>query len=146
MQTSYNLECNAAFDGMIADSGFTRTESAIAEETDGIPFGYGVVQGTAENQVKLPDADTETFRGIAGHEHNDDGEYANGEPVNVVRKAVIWVPVADAVVLNASAYIVASGATAGQFTDSSSGTIATGGKFRSSTSAAGRAKVEINLP
>lgn len=142
-QTSYSQSMGENFAGMLADARDKVVESKTAEEE--ILFGYGVCAGAtdAENGVKLPDADTEVFRGIAIHEHNEDGKYPANSTVNVLRRGECVVVTADAVVLDAAAYIVA---TTGKFTDSGAGNIATGGKFKETVDAAGLARVEINLP
>lgn len=104
---------------------------------------------------------TDTVRGIALHTHQKnralatlgsssysaDG-YVATDPVSVLRKGVAWVTVADAVVIDADVYLITAGADIGKFTDSSSSPniqVPTA-KFRSATSGAGIAKIEVNIP
>ena len=103
----------------------------------------------------------DTVRGIALHSHQTNrtiptlnassytaAGYVATDPVNVLRKGVAWVNVADAVVIDSAAYLITAGSDIGKFTDdSSSPNIAVPtGVFRSATSGAGIAKLEINIP
>jgi len=103
----------------------------------------------------------DTFRGIALHTHQDNRTmpvlgssvfgatgYEAGAAVNVLRKGVAWVVVADAVALDAAVYLIPGATTNAQFTDetTSPNILVPTAKFRSSTSGAGIAKVEINIP
>jgi len=74
--------------------------------------------------------------------------YLANDPVNVLRKGMAWVEVADAVVENAAVYLITTGADKGKFTDdtTSPNILVPTGVFRSATSGAGIAKVEINIP
>lgn len=153
-QTAYNQNMAASYAGMKADAGNDRVESYLAEETNGIPFGYGVVAGTDPlTQVKLPDADTDEFRGIALHTHKQASGigasltalYKDEDMVNVGRQIVAWVEVDEAVTVDAAAYCTTA---TGKFgVTSGAGHIAVPtGVFRSTTTGAGLAKLEINLP
>ena len=104
---------------------------------------------------------TDVVRGIALHTHQDNRTlpvlgastygatgYLATDSVNVLRKGVAWVEVADAVVENADVYLIVTGANQGKFTDDSSSPniqVPTA-KFRKATSAAGISKVEVNIP
>jgi hypothetical protein len=58
MQTSYNINHDAAFAGMKADSGFDRIISSVAVEN--IPFGRGLVRNAAKDGVALAHANKST--------------------------------------------------------------------------------------
>lgn len=104
---------------------------------------------------------TDVIRGIAMHTHMDNRTlpvlgassfsatgYQATDSVNVLRKGVAWVETADAVVENAAAYLIVTGANKGKFTDdNSSPNIAVPtGIFRKAVDAAGISKLEINIP
>jgi len=67
------------------------------------------------------------------------------DAVNTIRQGQVWVETSAAVTADSDAYVDVAGGI-GKFTSSSSGNLATGGKFRSTTAGAGLAKLEINLP
>lgn len=85
------------------------------------------------------------FRGIAIHTHKTDGKYNSSDVVNVLKRGPVWVQVSGAVTKDDTAYVDLSAGT-GKFTSTSTNNLATGGKFRSTTSGAGLAQLEINLP
>lgn len=85
------------------------------------------------------------FRGIALHTHKVDGVYAANDAVNIARKGVVWVKVGAAVTKDSTAYVDLATAD-GSFTSTSSNNLATGGVFKSTTTGAGLAKLQINLP
>ena len=71
--------------------------------------------------------------------------YAAKDVVDILRKGRIWVEVSEAVEADDAAYVdVVNGE--GKFCDTSSNNLATGGVFRSATTGAGLAILEINLP
>ena len=85
---------------------------------------------------------------VAGSSSFSATGYVQYDAVSVGRQIVVWAEVADAVVENADVYVIITGADKGKLTDDSSSPnvqIATA-KFRSATSDAGIAKVEINIP
>lgn len=119
------------------DSGVAITVSTVV--TGGVSQATGTPTYTSDN----------LFRGIALHIHkapvNGLARYENTESVSVLRQGVAWSEVSVAVTADQDAYVDIAAATA-KFTNVSSGNLATGGKFRSTTAGAGIAKVEINLP
>lgn len=154
MQTGYNILMGAGFAGELVDARSCLVESAVCEDTT-LQFGLAVVAGADPiNGVKVPASSSDVFRGIAAHQHKEqsypfttsNAAYAVNDMVNVLRKGKIFGVASKAVSANSAAYIVASGADAGKFTDSNSSTIATGGYFRSTIAAAGVVEIEINLP
>lgn len=101
--------------------------------------------GSSQPTWSIAYSGNSVFRGIALHTHKVDGKYAANDAVNVARKGIVWVKVSGAVAKDATAY-VDLGAADGSFTSTSSNNLATGGVFKSTTSGAGMAKLEINLP
>lgn len=64
IQTTYLSEMPAAYEGQRGNFGLVNISSKVAEAGD-IPFGRAVVQGTADNQGKLPTATGQLFLGIS---------------------------------------------------------------------------------
>jgi hypothetical protein len=148
MQTSVNINMNPFFAGQIIDTRNHVIESHPADVE--IAFGLGVVAGAGADSVKLPTADTEVFRGITVHNHREQPyptaagtSYAAKAMVPTGRVGVFGIVTSKAVTKDTAAYL---NVTTGTFTDSNSGTIATGGKFRTTVAAAGLSTIEINLP
>lgn len=152
MQTSYAIDFGGLLPGMLADSGPRFVESFLAGAA--VPFGTGLQNLTATPGIVTAPASAANgvFAGVALHVHAKEQDasgvagYADEDTVSTLRRGRVWVQVADAVVLNSAAYVVCGGGTAGQFTDASSSNLATGGVFRTATSGAGLALLEINLP
>lgn len=157
MQTVYGARIPAGMPGLLADLRDQLVESFAAEGH--VPFGRAVLAGTnKEKQVVLAEAGGATFRGVSVHTHagatHEDGGYKDTETVNVLRRGMLWVEVTEAVEADDPAfYINAPGSgdedTAGKFTDTDDGTsvaVPGGGVFRSSTTGAGLALLEFNLP
>ena len=119
MQLTYNANMNPAIAGTLYDlSG--RVIDSFAVETDNVYPGYGVVGGTADDQVKLPAAVVTTFEGIAllqAKEQNAAGAVVFGDEdtVPVVTKGRVWVPVTAAVAKDAQAFLIHTGATTGKW-------------------------------
>jgi hypothetical protein len=118
------------------------TEITVTEAVTG---GAGQADGT------ITESTDNAFRGIAVHSHREPSaqnvaQFDDEDSVSTLTKGLIWVPVTVAVAADDDAYVIGSGSDAGKFTNVSSNNVATGGKFKSSTSGAGIAKVVINLP
>lgn len=154
VQTSYSSAMTVAFAGMIADARDSVIES-YAAETAAIPFGRAVIAGTDPlKQVKTPSQAGGVFRGITvaeqAQEQDSSGvvSYGVGEAANVGRRGLFWVDTAGAVVIDAPAFFVVTGGTAGKFDDLDDGTTdpVPTGVFRTATSGAALALLEINLP
>lgn len=152
-QTTYVQNFVAEDIGLLADSRSKTIESFASEGA--IPFGQGLVEGTdAEKQVKVAATAGDNFAGISvkkmGIEQasNGDVEYADKEAVNVLKKGIIYALVTANVTYGEAAYVnIAIGAKIGQFTNVSTANLAVPtGIFRSTTSADGIAKIEINIP
>jgi hypothetical protein len=136
------------FPGMVTDMSETSISTGCAEVA--VAFGRGVVTGASADKVKIPTASGDRFRGIAKHTHkeivNGLARYEATEAVPVLKRGTICVEVNEAVTVDAPAYLVATGTDAGKFCDTATNNIATGGVFRTATTGAGLAKLEINLP
>lgn len=85
-----------------------------------------VLRGVALRTAKAP------LNGVARYEIKD--------PVNILTSGQVWVQTNDAVVAHKRAYLTSTGA----WTDESSGNTATPYYFRSNTSAAGLARIELD--
>lgn len=152
MQTGYNIYMDPANEGQLADDGFTDKNSFAAEGV--VLFGRAVVPGTdIEKQVKIPATTNTTFMGVSISSYttvqdvNGDGGYLDTDTVPVLRRGRIWVPVINAVAANNPAYYMYNSINAGKFCSSNSNAqIVPTGVFRSSTTGAGLAILEINLP
>lgn len=131
--------------------GDNRTFRIESVDDTAITVSEAITGGAGQATGTVTYSTDNILRGIAAKSHREqdaDGtvEYKDGDAVNVVRQGQLWVPVTVAVTADDTAYIIASGADAGKFTNVSTNNIATGGKFRSSTTGAGLAKTDINLP
>lgn len=155
VQTSYTQKMPVAVAGMLGDIRDCTVES-YAAEVAAIAFGLGVIAGTDPlKQVKLPATGGGVFRGVSMHEQAQEQglgtglvSYKVGDAVNTLRKGLIWVQTAGAVAIDVPAFFVNSGADAGKFDDLDDGSTdaVPGGVFRSATTGAGLALLEINLP
>jgi len=180
MQTSYGINMGRYIAGQLDDLRSSVIESYIADVAMG--FGLGVMTsvvpggtyaagfipgpiggGFRQGSVKLPTAGGQTFAGFTVNQHNEQtypftassAAYAANDIVNVCRRGLVVVTVAANVTaaITDTVYIVCSGATAGQITNSSgsSAIAATNSVFKetmntASASATGLCLVEINMP
>lgn len=155
-QLSYNQYMAVAQAGMKADSMDDHIES-FAAEGGSIGIGLAVIAGTDPvRQVALAGAAGGLFRGVTlnpgvlTQDVNGVVTYPVKTIVSVMRKGKVWVPVTAAVAVDSAAYYD-NGSTPGlegQFNDVNDGTTdpVPGGIFRTSTSGAGLAILELNLP
>lgn len=151
-QLTYSQTMAVAMAGMKGDASDDQVDSGAAEGAVG--FGLAVVRGTdASKQVKVPAADSGVFRGVALQTHMAQtiagvAQYADKDAVGYMRKGRVWVPVVDAVAVDAAAYFLWDTADAGKFSDDSSGNrdAVPTGRFVTSTSGAGLAMLELNIP
>lgn len=162
VQTSYGFKAPIGIEGGLADSGFKDARSMLAEVA--IPFGRLVVQGTAQDQCKLPTASTDLStagrplglslftsmqpNSIAG----GDAQYAAKDCVSVLRKGRAWVVVEEAVLVNDAVFVryaSGSGGTAlGSFrksADTATAGALTGAKYVTAAGIGGLAQVQFDL-
>lgn len=134
----------------ISDPG---TDREFQIETTGVAITVtetvtgGASQATGTFTATLNDV----FRGISLHHHTEVrkiGETANyqvNDAVSVLRKGRAVVETSGTVAADQAAFVDVAGGI-GKFTATSSGNLATGGKFRTAVTGAGLADLEINLP
>ena len=135
----------------------------MCEESAGIKPGRGITAGTTKGkQALLPDAAADIttggmFEGISlwvqGREPGgDDGEYEDEETMPVMRKGLVWVLTEDAVAYGAAVYCrhtISGSEEEGTFrsdADGADASVVPTAQYRSATSGAALALVEINLP
>lgn len=122
MQTSYPSSISRGFPGMLAESTVLRQSLSFvnAEAAAEIPFGVGVVRGTADNRAVLPAAagDNLKFLGVVQHAHvyakpeqlGDTGVKPK-QPITVLSRGRILVQVEEAVVAGDRGFMrIAAGA------------------------------------
>jgi hypothetical protein len=111
--TDYSTTMTASIAGQLADLGVADIRSFFNEEASAeIPFGYAVVQGTAEKGALLPSTSDDAFVGIVAHSHaydpTDDlgttGIKADRE-LNIVNKGRVWVVVGETVAVGDRGYV-----------------------------------------
>jgi hypothetical protein len=110
-QTSYELQADRAFAGMLAEFDNT-TKSSISranEEGSAVAYGKPAVAGTnAETQFLLPSGAADVFLGCTVHQHGsedlDDDGIATGETAELLRRGKIWVVAADTVAVGDPVY------------------------------------------
>jgi len=132
---TYGFSLPVAQAGQKADLMFDQVDSYAAQTV--IPFGRGVTQGTAANQVNLAVA-AGTFIGVALFSHANEqalaggAQYDIGETVSVGVLSRAWVECVGAVTKEADAYVITTvGANQGKFTASSgSGALGPVGRFK----------------
>lgn len=153
MQTSYNILMGVGIAGEFYDTRNHVVESAVCESAT-IGFGLGVVKGTDERMVALPTSTGNTFKGVAMQRHKEQGypfaapsaNYTQNDIVGYMTQGAAFVQASKAVAADAAAYLIVSGDDAGKFTDSNSGTLATGGYFKNTITEAGIVGLELNRP
>jgi len=148
-QTTYNTVHPVGLEGASVDETLRRVTSFLAEGA--VTPGYAVTVGTdADTQRKLVVDGNSSFNGVALEQCTlviDDStnlaSYKDKEGMSVQEKGRIWVHVDAAVAVDDPAYVLATGVDKGRFTKTSTGNIATGGKFVKSTAGAGLTILEL---
>jgi hypothetical protein len=149
-----------AFAGMLADSHGPKDVTTGKAVAAAIAIGRLVVVDSAngDGAVKVPAATgdvTNLARGVAMHSHSLESS-SSGSPTWPIKSAVpvllkgrVYVTAEDAVADGAAVFVRHTGANAGQFrsdVDGGNATLLPGAKYRSSTTGAGLAVVELNMP
>lgn len=130
----------------------TNSLITVAQDASVIFTGVAVTAGSSQATFTATYTTADFFRGISIHEHKmplADGTlgWDDKDSVPVLRKGRIWVKVYGAVVEGADAYcVLATSGQEGYFTSTSTGNIATGGKFITAAADGALALLEINLP
>lgn len=158
MQTQINEYMAKGLAGQIADIGPTDIVTRINESESAVPFGVFVTKGSAEGTAVLPEAATDitglTGLGVVLRSHTQPrGEgYAAGDPLPVIKKGRVWVPVEDVVEAETEAFVrfvADAGEQQGAFRSDSDGTDAValpGAKFVTDALAGELALLDLNLP
>jgi hypothetical protein len=165
VQTSFSVDKVRAYAGMIADAGDKDTGNKIA--TSAVPFGCGVVKRAAPadtvEQCGVPTATADVTarpRGIAvkdesrrGPQSGFPGGYELGDSVTYVKRGRVWVAVEGAVAQDSSAFCRFAAGGGGTVlgawradADTATAVAFPTAVFRTSTTGAGFAIVEVNLP
>jgi hypothetical protein len=158
MQTQVNEYMEKALPGQLADIGQADIVTRINETEASVPFGVFVTKGTAEGTAVLPEAATD-ITGPAGlgvvlrsHTQPQGEGYAAGDPLPVIKKGRVWVPVEDEVEAETEAFVrfvAGTGEQLGAFRSDADGTDAValpGAKFITDAPAGELALVDLNLP
>lgn len=153
--TSYGLNHDAAFTGMVADGQVANIVSKINDDTATVAYGKGVVR-SGEKGFKATTASStaDDFVGVLVRELNR--SYADGEtfgapvdrPASVLTAGVIWVTVAEAVAVGDTAFLRVGATQTGDFakTAGESATLSVaipGAKFLTAATAGGLAKLSL---
>jgi hypothetical protein len=165
--TDYSLPQSPAVPGTIASGINSRAIRSKTNASGGvIAYGRAVVQGTASDDVVLPAADKTGFVGIAVRTYmyenaqTADGAfgYANKRQIDVLTQGEIWVETEVAVAPGDAVFfrIVAKGdnTVVGKFNKTADATAVPAdtavaipnARWITSTTGAGLARLEINLP
>lgn len=128
-----------ALEGVSAVAG-TGRQIYITVEGETAVVTASVTGGSSQASSTQVASCSATIFGVFPRTQKLEGKYLAVENANVLRDGEIWVLTADAVQANVAAYLVAA---TGVWTDEASGNVATGFTFRSSTSGAGLARVEV---
>lgn len=153
--TSYGLNHDAAFTGMVADGQVANIVSKINDDTATVAYGKGVVRN-GEKGFKAATADStgDNFVGVLVRELNR--AYTDGatfgapvdRPASVLTAGVIWVTVAEDVAVGDAAFLRVGATQTGDFakTAGESATLSVaipGAKFLTAATAGGLAKLSL---
>lgn len=158
MQTSVNEYRDKGLAGQLADIGSHDVVTRANASGGSIPPGVFVTKGGNEGEAVLPDATGDVTGlvglGVVGRSNTQaqDEGYADGDPMPIIKKGRVWVPVEDGVTAETAAFVrfVAAGAEQlGAFRSDADGGDAvalSGAKFASDAIAGEVALLDINLP
>ncbi|QIC52810.1 hypothetical protein AXX01_00074 [Acinetobacter phage LAPP1] len=153
--TSYGLNHDAAFTGMVADGQVANIVSKINDDTATVAYGKGVVRNGEKGFLAATSTSVAAdFVGVLVRELNR--SYADGatfgapvdRPASVLTAGVIWVTVATAVAVGDAAYLRVGATQTGDFANAA-GTGATlsvaipGAKFLTAAASGGLAKLSL---
>lgn len=153
--TSYGLNHDAAFTGMVADGQVANIVSKINDDTATVAYGKGVVRsGEKGFKAAVAASTANDFVGVLVRELNR--SYADGEtfgapvdrPASVLTAGVIWVTVAEDVAVGDAAFLRVGATQTGDFAKAA-GSVATlsvaipGAKFLTAATAGGLAKLSL---
>lgn len=153
--TSYGLNHDAAFTGMVADGQVANIVSKINDDTVTVAYGKGVVRsGEKGFKAATSGSTANDFVGVLVRELNR--SYADGatfgapvdRPASVLTAGVIWVTVAEDVAVGDAAFLRVGATQTGNFAKAA-GSAATlsvaipGAKFLTAATAGGLAKLSL---
>jgi len=112
MQLNYDVNLDAAFEGLLGDVNNIDSVSRIIEGA-GVEFGRGVQSGTDEEQSKAAALamTLAQFEGFVVHQHVESAVLAAKDVVSVLRKGRIWVIAEEALPKNSAVYLRINGGT-----------------------------------
>ena len=141
LQTSYSETHAPYVEGMIANSEKSNIVSRVVETAAGIGFGKVAVRGTADNQIKVAEADA-AYLGITVRDTTQlQDSYLQYGTAAVMTKGVIVVQASVAVAQGDAVHFVPA---TGVLTNVATGNTAIpGATWDSSTSGAGLAKLRL---
>lgn len=153
--TSYGLNHDAAFTGMVADGQVANIVSKINDDTATVAYGKGVVRiGEKGFKAATDTCGAGDFMGVLVRELNR--SYADGatfgapvdRPASVLTAGVIWVTVAEDVAVGDAAFLRVGATQTGDFakTAGESATLSVaipGAKFLTAATAGGLAKLSL---
>jgi len=106
------ITADSAGTGFTATANTNVTAVVTTQNSGDVPFGVGVVQGSASDLAHLPTATGQTLVGITcldqtqpNQPSTGDHEYTAGSAMGIVEQGRVWVIVEDAVVAGGSVYI-----------------------------------------
>lgn len=145
----------AALDGVTASVTAARVITVVVANQDGLAEDFLVTAGVSQATITPTYSTADIFAGVMVHEHvmarstvdgSEVAKYFNKHAANVLDEGIIWVPVTEAVAVDDTAYVIATGSNRGKFSKTSAVTsISTTGKFKSATAGAGLAQLKIRL-
>lgn len=153
--TSYGLNHDAAFTGMVADGQVANIVSKINDDTATVAYGKGVVR-SGEKGFKAATSTSVAgdFVGVLVRELNR--SYADGatfgapvdRPTSVLTAGVIWVTVADDVGAGDAAFLRVGATQTGDFakavgSEATTSVAIPGAKFLTAAKAGGLAKLSL---
>lgn len=153
--TSYGLNHDAAFTGMVADGQVANIVSKINDDTATVAYGKGVVRNGEKGFLAATSKSVAAdFVGVLVRELNR--SYADGatfgapvgRPASVLTAGVIWVTVATTVAVGDAAYLRVGATQTGDFAnaagaDDTRSVAIPGAKFLTAAASGGLAKLSL---
>lgn len=118
VQSTYSDNIAIAYNGMVADMRLTEIISREVEDAT-LAIGVAVIQGTADDQVKIGAAGT--FVGVTVKDVTLDPSqsdvYEDGDTAAILTRGALWVTAGGAVTAGAKVYYSATGTLSALNTD-----------------------------
>lgn len=161
-QTSYSINQSGGIAGQLYDIGPNDVVSGVDQFDASVPFGVALVQGTLDNECRLPSAsaDISHILGVSLLVQTKEQalgtgivNYPKGSDISILRKGRAYVQVEEAVTPSSPVFVRFAAGTSPQLgafrASADSATAAqmmSGVAYRSSAAAGGFAVIEFNLP